>query len=239
MGGVDQGALEKHFIDIELNRWSVDTYWARMGVLNSVKAALPDMKGTILDVGCGRSPYKKLMMSAPSEAEKYLGLDFANPQYTAKPDLEWQGGPIPLPDNAVDFAVATEVLKHSPDPGGVLKEMCRVTAPGGSMLVTVPFLWPLHDVPYDEFRYTPFSLKRLIEQAGYRRVEVKALGGWDASLASMLGLWVRRREIGDPWRGILERIVFVIYKKLLAADRPPTEFTSNVMITGLSARAWK
>jgi SAM-dependent methyltransferase len=168
-----------------------------------------------------------------------LGLDFVNPQYTAKPDLEWDGVRIPLSDGAVDSAMATEVLEHSAAPAELLREVSRVLRPGGFLFLTVPFLWPLHDVPHDHFRYTPFSLRSLLEAAGFQRVEVEALGGWDAALATMMGLWVQRRPLGDPWKGLLQRVVRVLYAWLIALDQPPDDFSKSGMITGLAARAWK
>jgi len=74
-----------------------------------------------------------------------------------------------------------------------MKEIWRVLKPGGILFFTVPFLWNLHEIPYDEYRYTPFALKRHLTQSGFNEIEIKAMGGWDAALAQMLGLWVRRR----------------------------------------------
>lgn len=231
--------LRRDFIDLELSLYNTDSYLARRSILNALRAALPHVHGTVLDVGCGRSPYKPLLLAPPSRATAYLGLDFVNPQYTSRPDIEWQGGTIALPDGAVDSAIATEVLEHSGDPWTLAHEVHRVLRPDGFFFLTVPFLWPLHDVPHDHFRYTPFSLENLLREAGFAHVEVRALGGWDAALATMLGLWVQRRPLGDPWLGLLRRIVLPIYRRLLAADRPPERFDKSVMITGLTASAWK
>ncbi len=231
--------LRREFIDIELNQYSTDFYAVRKSIVDALRLALPEFSGTVLDVGCGRSPYKPLLMAAPSKASVYKGMDFVNPQYTTKPDISWDGQTIPLPDEAVDSALATEVLEHTSTPADLLREIRRVLRPKGFLFLTVPFLWPLHDVPHDHFRYTPFTMERLLKEAGFSRFEVRALGGWDASLATMLGLWVQRRELGDPWRGIFRRIVLQVNKRLLRADRPPAEFNSSVMITGLTASAWK
>ena len=97
------------------------------------------------------------MLSAPSRVEKYIGLDLKDNIYQ-KPDVEWDGRTIPLADNSIDCALAMEVLEHCPEPEVVLREALRVLKPGSSLFLTVPFVWPLHDVPHDEYRYTPFAL---------------------------------------------------------------------------------
>jgi len=46
--------------------------------------------------------------------------------------------PIPLPSNYFDVVIATELLEHLNRPEKALKEMVRVSKPGGSVIITVP-----------------------------------------------------------------------------------------------------
>ena len=114
-----------------------------------------------------------------------------------------------------------------------MSEVNRVLTPGSTYFFTVPFLWPLHEIPYDEYRYTPFSIERHLENSGFTNIKKQALGGWDASLAQMLRLWVRRRPIGKWKRKMLSRCIFPIYKHLVKNDVAPSKFSESVMITGL------
>ncbi len=99
---------------------------------------------------------------------RYIGLDLENnPIYENRPDITWKGNTIPLDDGSIDCAICTEVLEHLPDPEAVLSEIHRVLKPDGLVFISVPFLWPLHDVPYDEYRYTPFSLRRHLTASGF------------------------------------------------------------------------
>ena len=227
------------FLELECTPWSLDTYYARLAILRALRRELPNFHGSVLDVGCGKSPYQSLLLSPESAATRYIGMDLEQNLYSGNPDIRWDGKTIPLDDNSVESAIATEVLEHCPDPTGLLREVCRVLAPGGFVFVTVPFLWPLHDNPYDEYRYTPFSLDRHFREAGFVQVRHTALGGWDAALATMLGLWVRRRPMGTFRRRVLQRLALPIYRRLIQADAPPAEFNRSCMVTGLAVTARK
>lgn len=213
-------------------------YVMRKSILNAIRAHAKNLSGTLLDIGCGHQPYKPLVLSAPSRVEKYIGLDLKDNIYQ-KPDVEWDGQNIPLADNSIDCALAMEVLEHCPEPEVVLREALRVLKPGGSLFITVPFVWPLHDVPHDEYRYTPFALERHLRNAGFDGIEIKANNNWDASLAQMIGLWVWRRPMSSRQREILIRVAMPIVQFLTARDHPPEEFAEHSMTTSISATATK
>ena len=140
---------------------------------------------------------------------------------------------MPIRSGAIDAALATELLEHVPDPQPLLRETARVLRPGGRLYVTVPYLWPLHDVPDDMFRYTPFALERALRAAGFTEVELRATGGWDASLAQLLGLWARRRPMPRRLRGPVSWALTPVVAALARRDRPPLAFKESTMLTGL------
>jgi SAM-dependent methyltransferase len=218
----------------------VDVFHDRRSILVALQQAMPSFHGTLLDIGCGHMPYRPLLMSPRSRVERYIGLDLHDGRgsYPA-PDLVWDGRCIPLEDQSVDSVVATEVLEHCPNPVEVISEMHRVLRAEGILFFTAPFLWPLHDVPHDEYRYTPFALQRLLDEAGFAHVNLTAAGGWDASLAQMIGLWVRRRPMKRWMRGLLSMFATPVVRGLLRIDRPPLDFRRNGMITGISGTARK
>jgi SAM-dependent methyltransferase len=231
----------KVFLGIPLSSQTQDIYLARTFIERALRGALPHFHGTFLDVGCGVQPYRELITSAPSRVERYIGLDLqtVEPGYgRVSPDITWDGLTIPMDDASVGSAMATEVLEHCPDPAGVLAEIHRVLHPGGVFFLTVPFLWPLHDVPYDEYRYTPFSMERLLKESGFAGIEVQPMGGWDASLAQMIGLYVMRAPMAHRKRRILRNLTLPLVRFLVGRDRQP-DIMSNPMITGLWALARK
>jgi len=198
--------------------------------------ALSEFHGTVLDIACGQMPYRSLVTESPSRAERYVGMDLKGGRY-GRPDVEWDGAHIPLDDSSVDSAMATEVLEHCPDPGAVLRETRRILKPGGFFFFTVPFIWPLHCVPFDHYRYTPFAMERLLREAGFSSVCIHAMGGWDASLAQMFGLWIERRPMPRLKKTILARLAVPVMRRMFLHDISPKQFEDSSMISGLAGSA--
>jgi SAM-dependent methyltransferase len=227
------------FLAPSSRRGNLDRFIVRAAILRELQLALPSFRGRVLDVGCGQKPYRSLILRPPSQAKEYVGLDMQTARYGVEPDVSWDGRHMPFEDESFDFALATEVLEHCPEPIQMLREVCRILRPGGGLFFTVPFVWPLHEVPHDEFRYTPFAMERILRDSGFDRICLKALGGWDASLAQLLGLWVRRRPMSGWKRSILSRLLAPFIRWLARRDDRAVEFKENAMISGLAGIATK
>lgn len=237
------------FTNPRLSLGTLDIHLIRNALLARLKQAAPLFSGTLLDVGCGQMPYRDLILSY-GRVERYIGLDLEHSDiYGNDHELTWDGVTIPLTDNSVDCAMATEVLEHCPDPEKVLGEICRKVKPGGVLFVTVPFLWPLHDVPYDQYRFTPFSLARHLQHAGFEEIQLHPLGGWDESLAQMIGLFVRRRPMPGSIRFLASLITLPLVYFMTRLQRGRSSlrgetathqlFSGNPMFTGISGVARK
>ena len=59
------------------------------------------------------------------------------------------------------MVLCLSVLEHLEEPARAVKEMHRVLKPEGKILVSVPFMFPIHDAPGDYWRFTKFGLKYL------------------------------------------------------------------------------
>lgn len=225
---------------LKLTRKNLSGYHAGVSIQKAISENLSKFKGYVLDVGCGYCPYKDLLLNN-GQVEKYIGLDLAdNKNYDNHPDLVWEGKNIPLKDESVDSVLATEVFEHVPELNLVLKEIYRVLKKDGVLFFTVPFLCPLHDIPFDEYRYTPYSMNRHFLTNNFSSVKIFSLGGWDASLAQIMGLWVNLRPMNSFKRNILQCIFLPIVKFLLKKDKPIHSFDKNhLLYTGLYGIARK
>ena len=231
-----------NFTNIPFTKENLDRYYIRTAIFDALKIALKEFKGNLLDIGCGKMPYKNYILEN-STVENFVGLDIDNAlEYdkNIKPDYTWNGKVMPFEDNSFGCALGTEVLEHCPDPEVVLKEVHRVLKPEGIFFFTVPFLWNLHEVPHDAYRYTPFSLERHLKNSGFKNIEIKATGGWHAAMAQMLGLWVRRAPMSEKKRYYLAIILKPIIGYLIKKDKnSPINFVEGQMIPGLYGIAKK
>ena len=84
---------------------------------------------------------------------------------------------LPIKDGSYDHALLINVLEHIFDYRALLQEARRVVKPGGSIVIVVPYLFPVHPSPEDYHRFTASALKKELEVAGLRDIRVQALGG--------------------------------------------------------------
>jgi SAM-dependent methyltransferase len=225
-----------NFIEIPFTYDNLDRYLVRCAIKKALDENLHRFSGKLLDVGCGKMPYKNYI-KCNSTITDYVGLDIETAipyDVNIKPDYTWDGVSMPFEMESFDTCMATEVLEHCPAPEVFLNEIFRVLKPGGVFFFTVPFLWNLHEIPHDEYRYTPFSLERHLKKSGFKHIEIKATGGWHASMAQMLGLWVKRSSMNSRKRNWAMKVVKPIMKKLIKMEaNTPIKFQEGQMITGL------
>jgi SAM-dependent methyltransferase len=153
-------------------------------------------KGIVLDVGCGARPHEPLLLT---HAASYYGVDRPREEQPAAPDVVADAMVLPFRASAVDTVVATELIEHLPHPEAFLREAARVLRPGGVVIVSAPFMEPLHEEPRDFFRFTGHGLRCILERHGFRLLSLEAKGGW---WSVVLGSFVNQAiyELFNPQR---------------------------------------
>jgi len=149
--------------------------------------AIPDLMrqflhGKVLDLGCGTMPFRSCV---PDTVEVYHGIDIQchTRQLTLIGDVQ---NLAMIADASYDTALCLEVLEHLPNPGRAVAEIERILKPGGAVIISVPHLSRLHDLPHDYFRYTANGLRHLLESNGLDVVLLQAKGGLFAFLGHQL-----------------------------------------------------
>jgi ubiquinone/menaquinone biosynthesis C-methylase UbiE len=158
--------------------------------------------GRLLDVGCGSKPYREVFAPYVSE---HVGVDHADsPHGLESVDVAATAYDIPLPSHSFDTVLMSELLEHLEAPGMALAEAHRLLAPGGWVILTTPFMWVVHEQPRDFFRYSPYGLRYLLEQAGFESIDVLPVAGqwstWGILTSYALKQSSLRWRIGDPAR---------------------------------------
>lgn len=136
-----------------------------------VPPGIADATGSVLDIGAADRWIERHL----SVGVDYVSLDYPSTgrdMYGARPHVFADARHLPFPGGRFDGIVCLEVLEHVPDPAMVVGEIARVLKPGGVAWLSMPFLYPLHDAPYDFQRYTEYGLRRDVQRAG---LEVVAL----------------------------------------------------------------
>lgn len=170
-----------------------------MTVYRDLRKHLPRYRGNVLDVGCGQSPYQFLLDSGKTE---YVGIDISDADkfdYRNSEVVPFDGEHIPFPNDHFDAVICTEVLEHVSNFQGLADEIHRVLKDGGEAIVTVPWSARFHYVPFDFFRYTPSSLRKIFDR--FREVTVTPRGTDISVIGSkIVVLWVRNLAPTDRWR---------------------------------------
>jgi SAM-dependent methyltransferase len=159
----------------------------------------------VLDVGCGLKPYEPLF--APY-ADAYVGVDpVPNPHAELRGAVE----DLPVEDASFDVVLCNQVLEHCMDPAAAVRELHRVTAPGGRVLASTHGVMPYHPAPTDYWRWTHAGLAMLFtDNASWASVRVTPASGTTACVGMIvslnLDLALRYARVGALGRPIISAI---------------------------------
>ncbi|MCA0425972.1 MAG: class I SAM-dependent methyltransferase [Bacteroidetes bacterium] len=130
-------------------------------------------QGDVIDIGCGNKPYLGMF---ENRINSYTGCDIIQSSENCV-DVICPAQQIPLPDASYDTVFSTQTIEHVGDFQGMLNESFRLLKPGGHIIVSGPMYWPLHEEPYDYFRFTKHGFKFALENSGFEVLEVNPNGG--------------------------------------------------------------
>lgn len=154
--------------------------------------------GRLLDLGCGKVPLYDAYRGLVTEA---ICIDWGNTLHK-NDHLDFEADltqPLPFEDGSFDTILLSDVLEHIPEPEPFCREMARVLAVGGKLMMNVPFFYWLHEKPYDFYRYTEFALRRFMERSGMQVVHMEATGGSAEILADLIAKHAKRAPlVGAP-----------------------------------------
>lgn len=186
--------------------------------------------GNLLDLGCGKVPlyeaYKPYITENTcvdwhNTLHKNEYLDF-------ECDLTQA---LPFADSEFDTIILSDVLEHIPQPENLCKELFRILAADGKLILNVPFYYWLHERPHDYYRYTEFALRRFVDGSGLTLVQLDRVGGSPEILADILAKHIQFFPILGPASAILIQNIAMLFVKT-GLGRRASHKTSEVFPFG-------
>ncbi len=164
-------------------------YFIRKELYKAIEIQAPLFRGVLLDLGCGTKPYRHEFQNV----EKYIGVDVehsGNSDTKTFIDVFYDGKHLPFEDNSIDGVFSSETLEHIFNPDEIITEIYRVLKPDGMLLITCPFFWPEHEIPYDYARYSSFGLQHLLTSKGFKIVHYEKTGNYITAMIQMKALYL-------------------------------------------------
>lgn len=169
-------------------------YFIRNELYKKIKQHAPQLKGKLLDFGCGSKPYQSLF----TNVSEYIGLDYNGEGHShanENVDVFYDGNTIPFPDACFDSVFSSEVVEHIFNLEAIIPEIKRVMKEGAVLFITCPFVWNEHEVPLDYARYTQFALKHLLESNGFKILVQDRSGDFTMALYQMRMVYINKHFI--------------------------------------------
>ena len=198
------------------------------------------MKGVVVDLA-GKNTNHRGRFRPPTDGVEQRIVVNLDPD--VKPDVLADIRDTGLDEAAADCVVLAETLQHVPAPERCIAEAHRILKPGGVVIGSIPFLYPVHRDPTDLIRLGPDGLAELLSE--FSGVKIYAMG----SFFGVLGLMLERKISSVRTPSILAAIGFaklikvslMITAKILtsldrnaiALNNESTQFTTGYFFTGI------
>jgi len=174
---------------------------------------------TVLDFGCGGSPYRSLFPNA-----KYFRADLRGAQGV---DFEInEGGETNAPSDSFDLVLSTQVLEHCPSPQTYLQECRRILRKRGKLLLATHGLFEEHACPVDFYRWTEDGLRTVLTQCGFALDSIARL-----TMGPRAGFQLLQSALSESnirGRSRLERLILWPVWRVLLARRAWAPFLDAV-----------
>jgi SAM-dependent methyltransferase len=152
-----------------IRNWPLHPQWllSQADETSDLDHALRGLRGRVLDIGCAG---RRLARRLPADAH-YIGLDYpmtAVSMYRTQPDVFGDARCLPFANASADAVILKDVLEHIRGPSQALAEISRVLRAGGSLVLWMPFMYPIHDAPHDFQRFTSHAMEAYLDDHGFR-----------------------------------------------------------------------
>jgi SAM-dependent methyltransferase len=201
---IEKETLDPGILSLIINPY----YFIKKGLIKGFRQGSTYIKGRTLDFGCGKRSYHSMFRT-----DSMIGLEVMQSGHlhdTELIDVFYDGQCVPFRGASFDSIICIEVFEHVFQPTAILTELNRVLKPGGHLLMTIPFAWEEHEVPYDYSRYTSFGISHLLESHGFRILNLNKSSNFVETVFQLWNLYLYKKLIKHKILAVL-LIPFLIF----------------------------
>ena len=122
----------------------------------------------VLDIGCGEKPYYHKNIDA-----KIVCADI---KQSKKTHFICDATSLPIKRSKFDGVVCVNSLYYYDNPFKSIKEFADILKKNGKLIIVTPFIYPIHDIPNDKYRFTEYGIRELLKN-DFTVKEIKTVGG--------------------------------------------------------------
>ncbi len=186
----------------------------------------------VLTIGAGGPVNKLLNEHADRQNFTVVSVDI---DPARRPDIVADLNQTNFDAQSFDVIVLSEVLEHVEEPQRALAHLHDALAPGGRLIITTPFLMPLHNRPRDFYRYTNHALAYLLRD--FDEVRVEPRNSWAEAINT---LYARLVQENHPRAQLIAPLFLLLAYAQLPLARLLGRFVPlDSMPTGYNATARK
>jgi SAM-dependent methyltransferase len=224
----------------------LDRWRAKTCTRDQARSGQPFLPGQrVLDVGCGLGGFLRFLRERTGV--EVLGVDFDPACVALARELhgvQVDAGELAdqhYPAASFDVVTSYQSLEHVYDAPVQLREIARITRPGGSIHVEVPTpgvlasvfrgRWGFLQPPTHLFHYRPDSLRALLERAGFEDVHVRFPwfpGELSLSLIALAGFRRVLPALILPPRRLADLAIRALLYVTLPLDLPLTALLARI-----------
>ncbi len=126
-------------------------------------------------------------------AQRGFAVESLDIDPTRRPDIVGDIARHDFGGRQYDYIVVIEVLEHVAEPHEAARNLLRALRSGGTLLLSTPFVFPLHDRPRDYFRYTRYGLAYLFRELS--EVQIEERDNWCETIVVLCSRFINE----DHW----------------------------------------
>ncbi len=180
-------------------------------------------KNNILNIGAGGELSKIVKMITNGNL---VNIDIDE---NRAPDMVMDATDLKFENESFDAIFLMEVLEHISEPQLAISEIYRTLKKDGLLVMSSPFVFGLHDKPYDFFRYTKYGLAYLLKD--FSDVKIVQRNDYVHTIIVLVARLMKADANSDKIIGaILFVVVLILYpflwvlSKLIKSDNISTGY---------------